>query len=97
MHHLPSRLATTWPMASTIPRRPCTNFTGVFTMDAQNVTYHPWKTVHRCTMGEAYSQTLDYTLALKARYTVVEMWEFEFELLLKADSKMRDFFARVLV
>ena len=33
-------------------------------------------------------------MALKARYTVVEMWECEFELLLKADGEMRDFVAR---
>ena len=48
-------------------------------------------------MGKAHAQTLDHTLVLKAGYTVVEMWECEFELLLKADGEMRDFVARVLV
>ena len=48
-------------------------------------------------MGEAHAQTLDRSMALKAQYTVVEMWECEYERLLKADGEMRDFVARVPV
>ena len=48
-------------------------------------------------MGEAHSQILDRPMALKARYMVVEMWECEFELLLKTDGEMHDFVARVPV
>ena len=53
------------------------------------------KTVRRCTMGEAHAQTLDCTLALKVGYMVVELWECEYELLLKAYGEMCDFVARL--